>query len=48
MTSVGLKACVLACVFVVIALAQSVSIPPNGPFESQRNAASGQVELYGD
>jgi hypothetical protein len=28
MTSVGLKACVLACVFVAIALAQSVSIPP--------------------
>jgi hypothetical protein len=28
MTPVGLKACVLACVFVAIALAQSVSIPP--------------------
>ena len=28
MTSVGLKACALACVFVAIALAQSVSIPP--------------------
>ena len=27
MTSVGLKACALACVFVAIALAQSVSIP---------------------
>src|SRR5438552_13765566 len=28
MTSVGLKACAMACVFVAIALAQSVSIPP--------------------
>ena len=28
MTSVGLKACALACVFVAIALAQSVSLPP--------------------
>ena len=28
MTSVGLKACALACMFVAIALAQSVSLPP--------------------